>query len=143
MKFTKNCFFLYLYFTCSILLAQQNFSGIINYESKINNRQLDKYLTNERKNVNNKRVKKSLDKVFLNTKSIKSKLIFSDIKGIFNVIVKLDLDSEVLAQKILKTVSGGDKIYYYNENNKVYLIKDCTLGECFIFDNKYLEWELT
>jgi Protein of unknown function (Porph_ging). len=45
---------------------------------------------------------------------------------------------------VLKTVSGGSNEYYYNTTDHIFLIKDCeTLGECFIFDNTYLEWTLT
>lgn len=130
-------------FSFTTLNSQKRNSGVIYYKSKINSKELDNYLSIKRDKLKNERVKKSLDEVFLNTKSIKSELIFSDNKGVFKVIDKLDLDNKTLAQKILKTVSGGDKIYYYNENDKIYLIRDCeALGECFIFENKYLEWKL-
>jgi len=49
MKFTKNCFFLYLYFTCSILLAQQNFSGIVEYKSFTNTKKIEKELSEKAK----------------------------------------------------------------------------------------------
>ncbi|UAM97894.1 GLPGLI family protein [Polaribacter litorisediminis] len=125
------------------LSSQKNSSGIVYYESKINGKELDKYLTTKRKNINRKGVKESLDKVFLNTTTIKSKLKFFDYKGIFKVTEKLNLEKNELAQKVLKTVSGGSNTYYYNEIDKIYLIKECIIGECFIFDNKYLEWQLT
>jgi len=49
-----------------------------------------------------------------------------------------------LGQQMAVLRAGGSKEYYYNDSKKVYLIKECeTLGECFIFNNKYLKWQLT
>lgn len=46
-----------------------------------------------------------------------------------------------LGQQMAVLRAGGSKEYYYNDSKKVYLIKECeTLGECFIFNNKYLKW---
>ncbi|MHB0756387.1 GLPGLI family protein [Polaribacter sp. M15] len=124
--------------------SQNNLYGIVHYESKINSEQLKKYLSEERNDIKNKRVQKTLDKVFLNTKALTSKLKFSDNKGIFKVDEKLSIDKKDLQQRALKIASGSTKIYFYDTKNKEYLIKDCaSLGDCFIHDNKYFEWNLT
>ncbi|TXD67464.1 GLPGLI family protein [Polaribacter glomeratus] len=132
-----------LCFVYSNLNAQKT-EGIIYYKSKINSKKLDEYLTNKRKSIKNKNVIESLDKVFLYTKSINSTISFSKGEALFVVENKLDVDINDLGQRVLKTVSGGEREYYFNDKNKTYLIKDCeALGECFIFDNTYLEWQLT
>ncbi|GAB7255818.1 GLPGLI family protein [uncultured Polaribacter sp.] len=137
--------FTILLFCFSVSITSQNISGKVIYESTINSKELVKYLTKSRNNLKNIKVKESLDKVYQNTSSIKSILTFSNNQGIFKVEESLNSDKDnILAQKNLKTVSGGSKEYYYNNIDKRYLIKDCeTLGECFIFENTFLEWELT
>lgn len=71
-------------------------------------------------------------------------MIFKNSEGVFKVIDELSIDKNDLAQKINKIFAGNDKDYYYNNDTKTYLIKDCeALGECFIFNNTYLEWQLT
>tara|TARA_R110002049_G_scaffold107876_1_gene255718 strand:- start:238 stop:969 length:732 start_codon:yes stop_codon:yes gene_type:complete len=144
MKKTILLLILFTSFVFPEMYSQKKYSGIVSYESKINSKELVKYLTKSRNNLKNVRVKQSLDKIYQNTSIIKSSLTFVNNEAVFKVDTKLNLEEKALAQKILKTVSGGSKEYYYNDINKIYLIKDCeSLGECFIFDNSYLEWELT
>jgi len=134
----------FIFLFAFIVQGQSNISGIVYYESTINSKKLDEYLSTKRKNIKNKALVKSLDQVFLYTKSIKSKLSFSGKEGLFIVEDKLSTDIHNLGQRINKTSAGGSKEYYYNDKARLYLIKDCaTLGECFIFDNKFLKWELT
>jgi GLPGLI family protein len=131
-------------FTYASIFSQQNFSGIVHYESTISSKKLDEYLSTKRKNIKRKGIISSLDKVFLYAKPIKSKLIFSNGEGLFIVEDKLSTDIHDLGQRFQKISAGGSNEYYYDENTKTYLIKNCgTLGECFIYTNKYLEWQLT
>jgi GLPGLI family protein len=56
----------------------------------------------------------------------------------------MNIPKNDLAQRMNRIDAGGSKEYYYNDITKTYLIKECeALGECFIFENKYLNWELT
>ena len=142
MKFIINI----LIFCITASFFSQNISGKVIYESTINRKELNNYLTNKREKLKLKRksVLESLDKVYLYTKAVKSKLTFSNGKGIFIVEDKLSPDTQNLGQRFLKTSAGGSNEYYYNETSKTYLIKNCeTLGDCFIYTNNYLEWELT
>jgi GLPGLI family protein len=143
MNLLKIQLLLFFFFTTGFF-SQSNSSGIIHYESEINSKKLKEYMTNKREKIKSKGLVKSLDKIFQNTNSIKSKLVFSDGKGLFKVEDKLSLGDKDLAQKVLKTASGGSNEYYYNTNLKSYLIKECgALGECFIYPNTFLEWKLT
>jgi len=144
MKVLKTYLTSFIIFIGSVIYGQSDFSGIVQYESTIGSKKLAEYLSTKRKNIKNKALVKSLDQVFLYTKAIKSTLTFSEGKGLFVVEDKLSTNIHDLGQRINKTSAGGSKEYYYNVKDKVYLIKDCaTLGECFIFDNNYLEWQLT
>jgi GLPGLI family protein len=126
------------------LFSQKNIKGYVIYESSISGIKRSNYITDKRKKIKKKNVIQTLDKVFGNTKKIKSKLIFKNNEGVFKVTDVLSLDKNDLAQKINKIYAGNKKEYYYNNNSKTYLIKECEiLGECFIFDNTYLEWKLT
>ncbi|ARV15804.1 GLPGLI family protein [Polaribacter sp. SA4-12] len=130
-------------FTYASIFSQQNFSGIVHYESTISSKKLDEYLSTKRKNIKNKTLIKSLDQVYLYTKAIKSKLTFSNREGLFIVEDKLSSDIHDLGQRINKTSAGGSNEYYYNDTNKTYLIKEFSIGEHFIYTNNYLKWELT
>jgi GLPGLI family protein len=126
------------------LISQNNNNGYVIYESGINGSKMDDYIQNKRGKIKSKKLVENLDKIFFNTKKIESKLFFSNNKGFFKVEEKLVIDENDLAQKISKILSGDSKEYYFNNKSKTYLIKDCaTLGECFIYENPYLEWELT
>lgn len=123
--------------------SQQIHSGIVTYESKISKNALDNYLTNKRKTIKNSAVLKSLDKAYLYTGIVKSELKFSDNIGTFRVKDKLSIDIHDLGQRLSYVNAGSSKIFYYNKKSNEYLIKDCSsLGECFIYDNKFLEWQL-
>ncbi|WP_159949557.1 GLPGLI family protein [Polaribacter septentrionalilitoris] len=140
----KKIILLFIIFINSIIYGQLSFSGIVHYESTISSKKLDEYLSTKRKSIKNKALLKSLDQVYLYTKAIRSKLSFSGKEGLFVVEEKLSTDIHDLGQRINKTSAGGSKRYYYNDQTKTYLIKDCdVLGECFIYTNKYLEWQLT
>jgi len=144
MKLLKLCVIVAFFLNVTFSFSQTNFSGIVNYETSINGRKMSDYINGKRKKIKNKQLIKTLDKVFLNTKSIKSTLLFSNKEGVFSVVDKMNLDKKDLAQKIIRIYSGGSKIYYYNDATKNYLIKDCeSVGECLIYDNTLLEWELT
>lgn len=145
MKTLKLNFFLLFFSLISSLSGQNTISGFINYESTISSKKIDNYLTNRREKIKKQRksVLESLDKVYLYTTPIKSKLTFSNGKGLFIVEDKLSPDIHNLGQRFQKTSAGGSNLYYYNENTKTYLIKNCeTLGDCFIYTNNYLEWQL-
>lgn len=145
MKLVKiNMLLLIILNSVSVSFSQNNSSGIIYYESNINGKKMSDYLNKKRKEIKDKKLIESLDLIYLNTKSIESTLIFIGNEGLFEVENKLNIDKNDLAQNINKISSGGDKKYYYNKNTKTYLIKDCSsLGECFIYDNKLFNWELT
>lgn len=144
MKSLKLYLNLFCFFLTLALCGQNKISGIVYYESTINSRKLDEYLSKSRKNIKRKRVIESLDKVYLYTTPIKSKLTFSKGEGLFVVEDKLSTDIYNLGQRFQKISAGGSNEYYYDENTKTYLIKNCeVLGECFIYTNKSLEWQLT
>ena len=144
MKLLKLHLTLFSVFVTLIALSQQNTNGIIHYESTINGKKMSSYINKKRKKIKNKRLVKTLDKVFLYTKPIKSTLMFSKGKGLFKVEDKLSTDIHNLGQRINKTSAGGSKEYFYNDRTKEYLTKDCeAIGECFIFTNNFLEWQLT
>lgn len=135
-----------IFLSLSILksFSQKINSGIVHYESRISKKALNKYLSNKRKKIKNNAVLKSLDKAYLFTGSIKSELNFSNTEGIFKVKDKLSIDIHNLGQRLGYVSAGSSKIYYYDIDKKNYLIKDCaSLGECFIYDNKFIEWQLT
>lgn len=132
------------FFVFSVSFSQSNISGIIHYESRISSKSLAEYISTKRKEVKNKTLIKSLDKVFLYQGSIKSTLKFSGERGLFVVKDKLSTDIHDLGQRMNKVSAGGSKEYYYDDKTKSYLIKDCeAIGECFIYPNEYLEWKLT
>lgn len=140
----KNKFIIVLlFFTTSIIWGQANFSGIIEYKSTMNKTSVDKYLK-KRDTLSNKKLIPLLNKVYLYAGSIKSTLSFTNGEALFVVENILNVDINELGQNILKTSSGGSREYYFNDKTKTYLIKDCdSLGECFIYDNSFLEWQLT
>jgi len=124
--------------------SQYKATGIIFYESTVNGKKMDEYVNKKRKNIKDKKLIETMDLVFLNTKSIKSKLYFSDNEGLFEVDDKLNIDKNDLAQSINKISAGSDKKFYYNSKTNTFLIKDCgSLGDCFIYDNKLFDWQLT
>lgn len=144
MKLSKLYVYFILLFVNITISAQSNFSGIIYYESTINGKKLDEYISEKRKNIKDKKLISSLDKVYFYTKPVNSKLIFSDNKGLFTVEDKLSVDINDLGQRISKISAGGSKEYFYDDKNKIYLIKDCdTVDECFIHENTFLKWDLT
>ena len=143
MKHIKLLLFLSIVTNSVAMFSQSNFSGIVHYESTINKRTLTDYLKNRRDTIDVSLVK-SLDKVYLQSKPIQSKLIFSGGKGLFKVLKQMSTKENDVGMAIAKISAGGSKEYYYNDKNKKYLVKDCqTLGECFVYPNKYLEWQLT
>lgn len=126
------------------LYSQKEIKGYVIYESSISGIKRSNYLTDKRKKIKDKNLIETMDKVYLNSNSIQSKLIFSNSEGVFKVIDELLINQNDLAQKINKIYAGDTNIYYYNDKTKLYLIKECgVIGECYIFDNKYLEWQLT
>lgn len=134
--------FSFFFFTCSF--GQQKNYGIVNYESKISKKAIENYMTNKRPKIKNKVVLKNLDQTYLYSGVIQSNLYFAGTRGVFTVEDKLSTDINEIGQRISQVSSGGSNIYYYDQKNKIYLIKNCeTLGECFIYDNKLFEWQLT
>lgn len=144
MKFLNIKIFIFLFFNATFMVSQSEYNGIVNYESRINGIKAADYLSNKRDKIKNKQLVAPMDKVFLNTKSVKSTLLFTKGTGIFLVENKMNIPKNDLAQRMSRIDAGGSKEYYYNDITKTYLIKECeALGECFIFENKYLNWELT
>lgn len=139
----KKYILLFIYFSTSIVFSQQNFSGIINYKSYSNTEKIDKLLSEKSKKTKNKKLLSLIKQSFEFKKPINSKLEFSNNKGIFTVENKMIRDDD-LGQSMAFLRAGGSKEYYYNNYDKVYLIKECeALGECFVFDNTFLKWNLT
>jgi len=139
----KKHILLFIYFSTSIVFSQQNFSGIINYKSYTNTEKIDKLLSEKSKKTKNKKLLSLIKQSFEFKKPINSKLEFSNNKGIFTVENKMIRDDD-LGQSMAVLRAGGSKKYYYNSLDKVYLIKECeALGECFVFDNTFLKWNLT
>ncbi|WP_397444703.1 GLPGLI family protein [Polaribacter sp. R77954] len=143
MKILIKHILLYFYFTTSILLSQQNFSGIVDYKSFTNSKKIEKLLSEKKQKTKNKKLLSLIKQSFEFKKPINSKLQFSNNKGVFIVEDKMIRDDD-LGQQMAVSRAGGSKEYYYNDNEKIYLIKECeALGECFVFDNKFLKWNLT
>lgn len=143
MKVIRKYIFLYLWSISTILLSQQNFSGIVDYKSYTNTKKIEKLLLEKKQKTKNKKLLSLIKQSFEFKKPINSKLQFSNNKGVFIVENKMISDDD-LGQQMAVLRAGGSKEYYYNDSKKVYLIKECeALGECFIFDNKYLKWQLT
>jgi GLPGLI family protein len=144
MKLTNNILIIFLFFLTSVISAQSNFTGIIHYQSTVNSKVVNEYLTIKRKKIKNKSILTSLDKAYLYTTPIKSKLIFSKGEGLFVVEDKMSSDIHDTGQRINRISAGSSNEYYYNEKEKIYLIKNCgSLGECFIYDQELLKWQLT
>ncbi|WP_204218336.1 GLPGLI family protein [Tenacibaculum todarodis] len=143
MKHLKIILFFSLVTNYVTTFSQVNFSGIVHYESTINKNTLTNYLKNRRDTIDENLVK-TLDKVYLQLKPIQSKLTFNNGSGLFKVLDQMSTKDNDLGMNIAKVSAGGSKEYFYDDPNKKYLIKDCeTLGECFVYPNKYLEWQLT
>ena len=53
MRLLKIYLAILLFFTTSIFVSQTNFYGIIEYESKINGKKLDEYLSKKRSEIKN------------------------------------------------------------------------------------------
>ena len=140
MKTLKKQILFYIIFTTSIVSSQNNYSGIVNYQSFTNKEKAKKFLSSKK----NKKLN-SLIKMSLNYKDpVNSQLQFSNGRGLFFVGDKMVKDDRNLGQTMAILRAGGSNEYYYNDKTKTYLIKECeALGECFIFDNTYLEWQLT
>lgn len=140
MKKIKKRILLYILFITSIVFSQKNNSGIIYYQSFINKEKVKNSLLDKKNKKLNSLIKKSLDY----NEPINSQLKFSNGRGVFTVEDKMSKDESNLGQNMAIIRAGGSNEYYFNDKNKIYLIKDCeALGECFIFDNAYLEWQLT
>lgn len=140
-----KCFSIHLFLLLPMyLLSQKNIAGYVIYESGVRGIKRSNYITDKRKNIKDKNLVKTLDDFFFNTKKIKSKLVFSNNEGFFKVIDELSIKDNDVAQKVNRILAGDTKEYYFNNKSKLYLIKECEiLGECFIFENRSLDWRLT
>jgi GLPGLI family protein len=144
MKYLKLIIFSCIFTSTVSTFTQSNFSGIVYYESKISEKVLQEYLKNKKDSIKYKKLEKTLDKIYFQTKPINSKIVFSNGKGFYKVEDNLNIGKNDIGMEIAKVNAGGSDTYYYNEIDKKYLIKDCeTLGDCFIYPNEYLEWQLT
>ena len=151
MKYLKTLIIVSFFFGICTIKAQANLSGIVTYESKMNQKKVDKYLKNERDSLvrkykNDKRGEfliQTFDAVYSNTKPIVSKIKFNDGEGLYKVEQNLSLDKTDVAQRFARIKAGGSNEYYYNIKEDNYLIKEFALGESFIFPNPNLEWTLT
>jgi hypothetical protein len=70
-KITLLLIVCFSWFIKSEINSQKKYAGIVYYESKINKKQLIKYLTKGRNKLKNDRVKGTLDNIYQNTSSIK------------------------------------------------------------------------
>ena len=105
-----------------------------------NTKKIEKELSEKAKKTKNKKLLSLIKQSFEFKKPINSKLQFSNNKGSFVVENKMIRDDD-LGQKMAVLRAGGSNEYYYNDNKKVYLIKECeALGECFIFDINSSFW---
>lgn len=139
----KKVILLFIIFITTVIYGQSNFSGIVEYQSFTNTKKTQKFLAEKIKNTKNTKLISLIKQSFEFKKPINSKLEFSNNKGIFTVENKMIRDDD-LGQQMAFSRAGGSKEYYYNDIEKIYLIKECeTLGECFVFDNKFLKWNLT
>jgi GLPGLI family protein len=151
MKYLKSLITFTILITTLTISAQSNLSGIVYYESTVNQKKVDNYLKKERDSIinNNKGRGKSdllikmLDATYLNVTPILSKIIFNNGEGQYKLEPNLNLDESDIGHHSAKTKAGGFNEYYYNIKENTYLIKECALGDCFIFPNEYLEWQLT
>ncbi|WP_159949558.1 GLPGLI family protein [Polaribacter septentrionalilitoris] len=125
------------------VIAQSKFSGIIEYESTISDKRVTSYLSKKRGNLKKKMSVDAFDKVYLSSKSVKSKLTFLNDEAIFKVEEKLNLEHNDIAERFIYGWSGGSNIFYSNSTTKQNKEKNCkTLGECFIISSNFKEWQL-
>lgn len=144
MKYLNTKLFIGLLFFYSIYFAQDKSGGIVQYESFPNTKKIENLVAEKKKTTKNKKLLTLINKANEYNEPIKSKLTFYEGKGAFLVEDKMMKDDNNFAQNMAVLRAGGSKEYYYNINDDIYLIKECeVLGECFVFDNKYLKWELT
>jgi GLPGLI family protein len=151
MKYLKTLIIVTLFFGICIINAQSDLSGIVTYESSINPKKVDNYLKNERDSLvlkykNDKKGEfliQTFDALYTNTKPTVSKIVFNNGEGLYKVEPNLNIDNNDIAQKTAEIKAGGTNEYYYNIEEDTYLIKECAIGECFIYPNPNLEWELT
>ena len=147
MKYLRSLIIITFFIGTLNISAQANLSGIISYESTINQKKVDDYLKKRDSLVKQKSgefMVQSLDAIYLNIKPTLSKIIFNNGEGLFKVETDLNLDNNDIAQRTARISAGGSREYYYNTLEGTYLIKECeAVGECFIYPNPNLEWELT
>ncbi len=146
MKYLRILIVFTIFFGTWALSAQSNLSGIITYESTINQNKKDDYFKKRDSLIKEKKGEfmiKSLDAVYFNTKPIVSKIVFNNGEGLYKVESDLSLNEKDIGQTSARTSAGGSNEYYYNIKEDTYLIKNCVIGECFIYPNPDLEWELT
>jgi GLPGLI family protein len=145
MKYLKLTIIFSITFSFFQSYAQSNFSGIVNYESTISEKILKEYINKKESKEFDKRLIKSLDDVYFQKNPIKSKILFNNGKGVYMLENNMNVEDENdIGLSIAKVNAGGTNIYYYNDKDKKYLIKNCeSLGDCFIYPNEYLEWQLT
>lgn len=147
MKHLKSIIVIASFVISLTLNAQDNLSGIIHYESTISKKAKDNYL---KKRDSLSKLQKGdfmiqgMDAVFLNTTPTLSTIEFNNGEGLYKVESSLNIDETDFGQKIARTSAGGSNEYYYNTKEDKYLIKNCeTTGDCFIYPNPNLEWNLT
>ena len=95
MKILKKHILLYIYFTTSILLSQQSFSGIVEYKSFTNTQKTQKLLSEKIKNTKNTKLISLIKQSFEFKKPINSKLQFSNNTGNFIVEKKMIQDDDL------------------------------------------------
>ena len=146
MKYLRILIVFTIFFGTWALSAQSNLSGIVTYESTINQNKKDDYFKKRDSLIKEKKGEfmiKSLDAIYSNTKPIVSKIVFNNGEGLYKVESDLSLNEKDIGQTSARTSAGGSNEYYYNIKEDTYLIKNCVIGECFIYPNPDLEWELT
>jgi GLPGLI family protein len=146
MKYLKIITIVTLLIGTSPISAQSKLYGTVHYESSISQKAKDDYSKKRDSLIKQKKgefMVKNMDAVFFNTKPIVSKIAFNNGEGLYTVEQDLSIDESDIGQNIARTNSGGTNEYYYDTVKNIYLIKNCTIGECFIYPNPNLEWELT
>ncbi|WP_296315952.1 GLPGLI family protein [Winogradskyella sp. UBA3174] len=151
MKYLRTIIIVTIFFGIGTISAQSDLSGIVTYESAINQNKVDNYLKNERDSLvrkykNDKKGEfliQGLDAMYLNTKPIMSKIVFNNGEGLYKVEQDLNIDNSDIGRGTARISAGGSNEYYYNIKEDKYLIKEFALGESFIFPNPNLEWALT
>ena len=110
--------------------------GLLPYTVSNNLNKVNKYFSKGRDTLKDEYLKKTIDDIYGSSPSIKATLKFVKGESIYKVDQKLQNENHNnLANKLLKSIAGGDNTYYVNLKLNKNQIQDCKLlGECFIIN---------